>query len=240
MKIKPPTKQELRDFVIVAFVFAFIFSFNEWGAEKFEFWTGVVNFVIALVIVTLSLGLHHFGQRLYAARHGLEPEQKIWWTGILIALFLAIFSNGKIMFFAATGLFVSHISAARLGRFFYKTKTSTIGAASLAGIVFTVTFGVLLKLIQLWFAPGFLIADKILLFTLLFAFANMLPIPPLDGSRVFFASRTLYVFALGVVAGYLGLAYFLGVYSIIWSLAIGAGAWILFYLLFETFWKPFG
>ena len=226
-------KEEWQDFWIVAFVFAFILSFNDWGAKTFSLGTGIANLFIAFIITTVSLLVHHFGQRLYAAKKGIQAEQRVWWPGLIIGLILVIFSNGAVKFFAATALFVHHVAAARVGRFFHALTDRAIGTAALAGPLFSIVFAVAIKTFQNLFAPGWLLADKIFMFNVSFALFSMLPIPPLDGSRVFFASRALYAFTFGAAAGYFILSQMFHLYSIWWSLAIGAVFGMIFYLAYE-------
>ena len=97
-------KTELRDFILVVFVFAFILSFDKWGVNKFDVALGLKNLFIALFFVAISVFLHHAVQRLAALYLGYKPEQKIWWFGILICLIFLIFSNGRIMIFAGSYL----------------------------------------------------------------------------------------------------------------------------------------
>jgi len=67
---------------------------------------------------------------------------------------------------------------------------------------------------------------------LIYALCNLLPIPPLDGSRILFWSRLFYVFLFGSIAGYLVLVK-LGIFSYIWALLIGGLAWLYFLVYHE-------
>ena len=68
---------------------------------------------------------------------------------------------------------------------------------------------------------------------MLFAVYNMFPIPPLDGSKIFFESRLLYAFVAGTLLGYVVLAGFFDYYSYIVALLIGGVCWLSFYFAFE-------
>ena len=63
----------------------------------------------------------------------------------------------------------------------------------------------------------------------------MLPIPPLDGSKIFFGGRLLYIFGLaGIVAAgvllYANIAVWIAVIS---SFLIAVVLWLLYYIFFE-------
>jgi len=79
-------------------------------------------------------------------------------------------------------------------------------------------------------------------FNLIFAVWQVLPFPPLDGSKLFFGSRMVY--ALGfffVIAAALLLYINIPVWiAIIGALLIGVICWVLYYILLErSLWKGF-
>jgi hypothetical protein len=61
----------------------------------------------------------------------------------------------------------------------------------------------------------------------------MLPIPPLDGHYMFYASRSAYAFLLATIVIYVVLVLVLGVYSWVWAIIIGAVLWLIYYIKFE-------
>jgi len=61
----------------------------------------------------------------------------------------------------------------------------------------------------------------------------MLPIPPLDGSNVFFGSRRLCACAVGCIVGYAILVLFLGFYSLIFVILMGIIFWFITYQVME-------
>ncbi|MBN2112415.1 M50 family metallopeptidase [Candidatus Woesearchaeota archaeon] len=232
------SRQELKALAIVVLVFAFIFSYNEWGYEKFDIFVGLGNFFRAIIIVALGIFIHEAGQRLAALKVGFKTEVKVWWYGIIIALLLAILSNGKLLFFAATGVWIHHLAVHRLGYFRYGPNVQAFGIIALMGPIANILVATLVKFLQvnLHLIPmDSVFAQKFFLFSWLFAVLNLLPIPPLDGSRLLFYSRLTYAFIFGSIAGYLVL-YSLGVYSYILALLIGGAVWLLFYVFFESTW----
>ena len=77
------------------------------------------------------------------------------------------------------------------------------------------------------------LAHNFFVFNLWFAALNLLPIPPLDGSKILYSSRLLYVFLIITLLAYTAFAYFLHFYSYVIALLIGIVAWILYYVVFE-------
>lgn len=231
----PFTQQEIKDFIIILVLFAFIHSFNKWGDVQFDFGIGIQNYAISLIVVGTALFIHHAGQRLAAAKYGLKAEQKLWWPGLLFGLIVVMLTRGAVQLFFASGLFIHTLKAHRLGQFRYQTNVSTYATVSLWGPLANILFGTFIKTLELWtpLAINAQIVQSIFVFNLWFAALNMLPVPPLDGSRVFYASRLIYAFVAGAIIGYVGLIYFFNIYSYIYALIIGIIVWLTFYLFFE-------
>ena len=233
-----PSKEEIKGLAIVVLVFAFIFSFREWGEETFDLFVGLANLFRAIIIVAIAVFIHEAGQRLAAIKVGLKTEVRVWWYGLMAALILAFISRGKLMFFAATGMWIHHLAVHRLGSFRYGPNVQGFGVIALMGPVANILAATFVKFLQvnLHIIPmTSVFVQKFFFFSWLYAVLNLLPIPPLDGSRLLFYSRLTYAFVFGAIAGYLVL-YSLGIYSYILALIIGGVVWLLFYLLFESEW----
>ena len=232
------SKQEIKALSVVVLVFAFIFSYNEWGYEKFDFFIGLKNFIRAIIIVGLGVFIHEAGQRLAALKVGFKTEVRVWWYGIIAALILAILSDGKLLFFAATGVWIHHLASHRLGYFRYGPNVEAFGIIALMGPIANIVAATLVKFLQVnvhLLPMDSVFIQKFFFFNWLFALLNLLPIPPLDGSRLLFYSRLTYAFVFGSIAGYL-ILYSFGIYSYILALLIGGLVWLLFYVFFESEW----
>jgi Zn-dependent protease len=229
--------EELKALIITIAVIAFIVSFRNWGpGHEFQFFTGLKNLFISLILVAIVVLVHDAGQRIAALDAGFLLEYKLWWYGILIGIILIIISNGKLWFLAPGGVFIHHMATHRMGFFRYGTTKKAIGMIALAGPIANILFGSFFKTIALWtpfVSVDNVFIDKIFIYSWAFAAFNLLPIPPLDGSRVFNYSRMVYAFIFGSIAGYAILIAILGIYSFIWALIIGIIIWLLYYILFE-------
>lgn len=230
--------QELRGLAIVVLVFAFIFSFREWGVDRFNVVTGLGNFFTAMIIAAIVIFIHEAGQRLSALKVGLKTEVRVWWYGLIAALILCFISRGRIMFLAATGMWIHHLAVHRLGYYRYGPNVQAFGAVAMMGPLANIAVATFVKFLQvnLHLIPiDSVFAQKFFFFSWLFAVLNLLPIPPLDGSRLLFWSRLTFAFVFGAIAGYLVL-YSMGVYSYILALVIGGAVWLGFYIFFERKW----
>jgi len=75
--------------------------------------------------------------------------------------------------------------------------------------------------------------NSIFIFNLAYAVGQMLPIPPLDGHYLVFASRLWYAFLFGTIVTYVLLALLVSVYSWIFAVIAGGLIWLIFYTTFE-------
>ena len=132
-----------------------------------------------------------------------------------------------------TGTTMIPLKSHRLGFYRYHPMFTQLSRLLLAGPMFNVFLAGIAKTVEWVLLPGNAFLQDVFLFNLLFALYNMFPIPPLDGSKVFFESRLLYSFVAGTLLGYVILAAFFGIYSYLWALIIGGVCWLTFYFAFE-------
>ncbi len=232
------SREEWLNFFIVVICFSIIYSWTDWGVQRFEPVTGFKNLLIAIVFVGITVFVHHAGQRMMALLLGFRAEQRLWWHGLIIGLILVMLTNGKIKFLAATGMLVYLLPAHRIGAFRYGPNLTTVAKIALGGPVLNILFSALVKSFE-W--AGILspeIGTKLFVLNISFAAWNLLPIPPLDGSKVFFYSRLTYAFMFGSIASYVLMVYFLNYYSYIIALLFGGLTWLIFYVFFESKWRP--
>jgi Zn-dependent protease len=228
------SKTEFNGFILVVLVFSFIFSFNSWGGVSFDFFFGLKNLLFAFFLCGFSLFIHHSGQRFMALKLGFKPEHKVWWPGIIVSLILVLLSNGFIKMYAASAIFISLFPRHRIGAFRAGMNINALAKTALAGPVFNVflaTFAILLEWTGL--IPQTL-SIMIFKFNLSLAAWNLLPIPPLDGSRILYYSRLVYVFLVSFILGYVFLIWIFNWYSYIFALLIAIICWFLFLVFFEN------
>ena len=227
------TSHELRGFIIAILVIAFIISFKEWGASSFNLGEGLFNLFNSVLIVALSLLFNDAGKRIWGLAIGYRIEYRMWTFGLLGALALAFVSNGNIWLIVPGGFMIHHLAGHRLGYFRYGLNYFAQAMIALAGPLFTLMLIIFLKLLYA-FSPNPLI-QKAIIFNVVFAITSLLPIPPLDGSKIFFGSRMLYAFVLpallvALILMIVSIPIFL---ALLFSLLIGVVLWIVYYISFE-------
>lgn len=224
---------ELRAFLIGMFVVAFIISFKEWGVEKFDLMFGLRNLVRALIIVSISMFLHIFAQKVVAVLNGFKMEYRLWSYGLAIGLVLAFVTKGSIWVLAPGGMIIYHLAGHRVGAYRYGINFWPLAVTALVGPMTSFVFAMLVKFLTFQvFSMETEFFTKMIGFNLWLAFFTMLPIPPLDGYHLFFASRLLFVFLFGTFLGY-AVLFSMGILSLIWALIIGFVLYLLFYLFIE-------
>jgi hypothetical protein len=222
----PFSDTEWKNFGLLVLVFAFLFSFDQWGTTTFNLKSGIVHFLIAIIIVGVSVFVHHAAQRLYGIWFGYRIEHRVWWVGLLAGMLGAVLSNGGVTIFAASAMQAHFLPSHRLGAFRFGPSLWQLGLVAFAGPLACVIVGFLAYGI----APS--IFTEFLKFNLYFAAYCMIPLPPLDGVHVFAASRIssfIFTFLAAAVAGFV-LVYFIAGIALLWSLLlavfIGLAVWL--------------
>ena len=216
-------------------VIAFVISFREWGdGEEVNAVIGLTNFIIAILIVTVSFFIHHIVHRVAALSVGYRAEYKMWTWGLLLAIVLAIITRGYFWFLIPGGIMIHHLAGLRLGFFRYGLDYFGLGLIAALGSVATLVFAIFLKIIYIAIPSP--IIHKALIFNLLFAVYMILPIPPADGNKMFFGSRMVYAFIFsaiisGAILLYIDIPIWL---AVIGSLLIALVCWVLYYVLLEV------
>lgn len=232
------TPHEARGLIIATFVLAFIISFREWGTTKFDFVAGLYNFFNAILIVALSILIHDAGQRIWGLAIGYRIEFKMWAFGLLGALIVAFLSNGKLWLIVPSGFILHHMAGHRLGWFRYGINILGQAMVALAGPLFSLMLIIFLKVLYA-FSPNALI-QKAIMFNVVYLITSLLPIPPLDGSKIYFGSRMFYAFAFPalIAATLLMIVNIPVVFALMLSLLIGVVLWLVYYISFERkLWK---
>ena len=165
------SRSEIRDLSIAWLVLGFCFSFR-------HLFTSLEGFATFLVIALIGIGagfiFHELSHKLVAQRLGYLAEFRLWKVGLIIAVASAIISLGQLLFFAPGAVYVSSYSRSH--------EEGLIAAAGpFANIVLAALF------YALSFSSGFLsqVGEWGFIINLWLAAFNLLPIPPLDGRKIF-------------------------------------------------------
>lgn len=209
-------KKEITAIIIGSAVLALIIGLDD-GSPEFVMGYWLRNLFNCFLIVLLALIVKQIAQRATSTAVGFKPEYKPWLYGLGIGIILALASKGKLWFLAPGGIVVYHLAGHRLGTFRYGLNYWPLGIIGLMGPVSSLILAIFFKVMLGVFPQNALILLA-LKFNLYFAGFSMLPIPPLDGTHLFFASRMVYAFAFGTI---IALCFALFYLPIIWALPIG-------------------
>jgi len=175
---------ELRDIIIAIIVLALVFSFPDLNL-----------FLLSLVLVFFSYLVHEMGHKFVARRFGCMATFKIWPVGIFLGIMSMLFklTGGWSIVFVAPGFVeIMPYSFGRWGFRVAKVGKKEVAIISLAGVGMNVLFAVLFKII-----PGD-IFRTLSYYNGLIALFNLLPIPPLDGSKIFLWEMWVWLFLIFV------------------------------------------
>jgi Zn-dependent protease len=157
---------------------------------------GSLDFVLAGFIATATgFIIHEMGHKFVAIRHGYVAHFRLWTWGLLLTLVTVIGTGGAFLFGAPGAVYIT--PAASMGYYGYgSTWTSrpvdeahenmVISAAG-PGINLAFALGFLGMLLVFPLSSGLLYDISIFGFELNVGLGsfNMLPVPPLDGSKIF-------------------------------------------------------
>ena len=172
-------KQELRDLAIAWLVIGVVFT------KVVSSWMNVsiyIGFVYSLIIVGITFVFHELAHRTMARKCGAFAEFRLWPTGILFALLLAIISGGSIIFAAPGAVYVSALRIVRWKGGFSHLRNQDYGLISAAGPL--TNLGVAAIFILLDYIYSFAFFSVTAYINIFIAFFNLIPFPPLDGSKV--------------------------------------------------------
>lgn len=228
----PFQKDEMRNIIATILVIGFMYGFND-NSKTFELLNWTYNLIVSIAISAITIIVFVVGQRLVGIYNGYRIEFQMWWPGLILALIVTFISRGYVWIPIAGGMLVHFHKGHRLGYFRYGLNMLSTGLTAAAGPFACIIFATVIKQINIMITATTLpIIDKLYWFSLIFALVNMLPIPPLAGSKLLFNSRLPYVFIFSFMLAYTVLAYF-KFYSWIIGLIIAFALWLLFYVKYE-------
>ena len=228
----PFQKQEMRNIIATILIIGFMYGFND-NSKTFDIVNWTYNLIVSISISAITLLVFVVGQRLVGIYNGYKVEFQMWWPGLIFALLLTFISRGYLWIPIAGGLVIHFHKGHRLGYFRYGLNMLSMGMTATAGPIACIIFATVIKQANLLITNTPLpIIEKLYWFSLIFALVNMLPIPPLAGSKLLYNSRLPYVFIFSFMVSYTVLAYF-KLYSWIVGLIIAFILWFIFYIKYE-------
>ena len=167
------TKEEIRDIIISVIALIIIFSWKPF--PSFGINLALIPYTVAIVIVAFLL--HEMAHKFTARKFNMVAFYKMWPQGILFGLIFMILG----LKFVAPGAVVVH--PYRFARWGFRRPTPEVasgemGLIALAGPATNLFFALIFSLFN-----GFLF-EQLTFINAWLALFNLLPVPPLDGSKV--------------------------------------------------------
>ena len=187
------TKKEIRDliisFIVIALGFTILYSNGDYSH---------IGLVFPVVMIGVGLGFifHELGHKFVAMHYGYYAEYELWPTGLIIALVSSFFG----FIFAAPGAVVIYSQG---------MEKKTNGIISIAGPIVNIILGLIFFLILgslgdfVYTEAGAIVYLICVLGTRINFFLaafNLLPIPPLDGSKVMSWSIPIWLITFAIAA----------------------------------------
>ena len=187
------TKNEIRDliisFIVIALGFTILYSNGDYSH---------ISIVFPVVMIGVGVGFifHELGHKFVAMHYGYYAEYELWPTGLLIALVSSFFG----FIFAAPGAVVIYSQG---------MEEKTNGIISIAGPIVNIILGLIFFLILgslgdfVYTEAGaivYLIGVLGTRINFFLAAFNLLPIPPLDGSKVMSWSIPIWLITFAIAA----------------------------------------
>lgn len=210
-------KKELFALGISVFILSLVFGFND-GAKSFILTNWIKNFVIIFLLVLVSFLFRELVIKYWAYRHDSKVDYRLWvvnrfgfkkWErfdrsglkrgvplGVIIAFIVTVLSNGLLYFCAVGENEVIVNKKARTGRKQIELNNYEDAIIQLSAVFANVFLMVLGMSVFSWFGFDTSMFIKINFFIAVFA---MIPLSRLEGAKIFFGSRNLYVFALATI-----------------------------------------
>ena len=190
------TGKEIRDlvisFIVIALGFTILYSNGDYSN---------VTLIFPVVMIGVGAGFifHELGHKFVAMHYGYYAEYELWPIGLLIALVSSFFG----FIFAAPGAVVIFSNG---------MEEKTNGIISIAGPIVNIILGLLFFLILVSLgsfgdflstemgAIAYLICVLGTRINFFLAAFNLLPIPPLDGSKVMAWSVPIWLITFAIAA----------------------------------------
>ncbi len=175
-------KREVEELLISAAVAAFVFSFRELLHADYY---GALSVSLA---VFLGFVLHESAHKITAIKYGNYARFVMWKEGLAIALLLAFVTLGKFVFLAPGAVMIGTLRGTLSSR-----ENAVISAA---GPMTNILIAAACYLLALFIPIQML--RLIVVINGYIAFFNLLPIPPLDGSKIIWYSIVVWIALMAV------------------------------------------
>ncbi len=189
MKTKFATSAtEIKHIVLALVALSFAFEFILFRDEifnqglLFNLPVMLILFLQSLIAVGFAFVLHELGHKFMAQKKGLWAEFRAWPTGLLLAIGMAILSQGGFVFAAPGATMISPVKRNRFGYTMQALNLEDMGKISIIGPVINIILCLIFGAFAL-FSPLmiFKIGAQVNAWLAIF---NLIPLSVLDGAKV--------------------------------------------------------
>lgn len=184
------TYEELYNIVVCVFVTSLILAYNPvTPAETFE------KMPRALFSAAIAFLIHLSAQKIMAGRLACSAFYRLWLPGLVVSMLLMVVGIKPILLIGAVSL-----SAYKFGRFGYKGRQMTMTEIGWIGVVGPAANIVMAYLFKIYAAStGSSLLYYMAMVNGLMALFNLVPIKPLDGSKVVLWNPMLWIFLVFIL-----------------------------------------
>ncbi len=208
------SSSEIQVIIIASVVLGVVFGYDD-GQEIFQMSYWLTNLVLMTFFAFFSFIVYAVSHKMRAKRSGSEATMEIWSlsrfsfkpegvlkgpikkipVGIIIPFILMILTKGALKFAAITSTQTKTISSKRIGKEFRYTTEFEEAQIALAGPLMALIVAFIAKALTP-LIPGM---EHLMMMNLYIALFNMIPLPKVDGLRVYFGSPFLFSFFLALI-----------------------------------------
>nr|MBD3312171.1 hypothetical protein [archaeon] len=211
------TLKEVSNLLISVLILGLLFSFRD-----------LTNIVPNTLIIGLAFIVHELSHKFVAEHYDCKTMYVLWPQGIMISIIIGLLTRGGVIFAAIGFVSIKSFYSTRVGYRFTHLSLEEMGKISASGPASNIILGIISAMLT----PVLPIMGFSTALNFVLAIFNLLPIPPLDGSKVFVWSRIGWVSLMATTVTVYALTLFIN------PLIAGAiGLMVMTSLIFYTFYK---
>jgi len=200
------TTKESKHILIITLVVAIVFAFDD-KQPVFILSSWLRNFIVIFFGAALTVIVHAAAHKIAAGYYSVKIEITSWnlrrFTfatkaylrrgliplGAIISLIFTIFSNGRLYFPLSESFNITDTERhKRIGKRFQAMTDYETARLAFFGPLANILLAFFIKLLD--------VSDTLVLMNVIFASVHMLPLPQVDGSKIFFGSKLLFAFGI--------------------------------------------
>jgi hypothetical protein len=193
------SREEMQGIIIAIIGMSIIIGFND-GAPSFELFNWTRNLISVILIVALAYLAQESAKRIVGLWWGYRVEYKVFYPGLILGFMITVMTLGKywwLWILIPSGIMLHTIEGQRLGYFRHFLRYWDVGVVALMGPLANIVLALIFKSLYL-LMPGNILLDLAVKINIMLAIGTLLPIPPVAGHNILYASRWMYFVTLGI------------------------------------------